>query len=87
MMGQKAAGFNKAVQRIHTLEDEFQGLKVFQRTFEQARNRILNVLGGIPDDINTPTTEPNDSHEETVIPSEGKQPGTEDFPESRMRCP
>ena len=77
LMGKKAAGFNQAVQRIRILEEEFQGLKVFQRTFEQTRNRILNVLGGVPVETspqNTPTTEQKDSKEETVIPPEGNLP-------------
>ena len=77
LMGKKAAGFNQAVQRIRILEEGFQGLKVFQRTFEQTRNRILNILGGVPVEMpphNTPTTERKDSKEETVIPSEGKLP-------------
>ena len=77
MMGKEAAGFSQVIQRIRILEEGFQGLKVFQRTFEQTRNRILNILGGVPVEMpphNTPTTERKDSKEETVIPSEGKLP-------------
>jgi len=88
MMGKEAAGFNQAVQRIRILEEEFQGLKVFQRTFEQTRNRILNVLGATPGEMpprNALTTEQKDPKGETVIQSEGKLPDTEGFDKSRMR--
>jgi len=88
MMGKEAAGFNQAVQRIHILEEEFQGLKVFQHTFEQTRNRILNVLGATPGEMpprNALTTEQKDPKGETVIQSEGKLPDTEGFDKSRMR--
>ncbi|MFC1636801.1 hypothetical protein ACFL5Z_18395 [Planctomycetota bacterium] len=88
MMGEEAAGFKQAVQRIQVLEEKFQGLKVFQRTFEQTRNRILNVLGGVPVEMpsqNSLTAEQKDSKEEAVIPSEEERPDTEDFQQSRMR--
>ena len=90
MMGKEAAGFNQAIQRIHTLEDDIQGLKAFQRTFEQTRNRILDALGAMSVEIpppNAQTTEQKDSKEETVIPSEEKILDTEDFHKSRMRHP
>jgi hypothetical protein len=32
-MGKEAAGYRKAIQRIHTLEEEFESLKVLHRTF------------------------------------------------------
>jgi len=90
LVGKEAAGFNQAVQRIHILEEEFQGLKVFQRTSEQIRNRMLSVLGALP--VETPlqnalTTKQEVSEEETVIPSEGKLLDTEDIRMSRMRYP
>lgn len=85
MMGEKALDFKQAVQRIHSLEEEFQDIKGFKRAFEQTRNRILNVLGAMLVEMppqNTPTTEQNNLKEETY---EGKLPDAEDFHKSRMR--
>jgi chromosome segregation ATPase len=86
MMGKEAAGFNQAVKRIHGLEEEFQSLKMFQRTFEQTRNRILNALGAMPIEASsegTRITEQKDS-KETVVPSDSIIPEAGDFRKSRM---
>jgi chromosome segregation ATPase len=87
LMGKEAAGFKEAVQRIHILEEEFRGLIAFQSHFEQIRNRILTVFGGMPVEMppqNAITTEQEVSEEETAIPSEEKLPDTEGFHKSRM---
>ncbi|MFC1634467.1 hypothetical protein ACFL5Z_06455 [Planctomycetota bacterium] len=81
MMGTKTAGFNQAVQRIHILEREFQGLKAFQSAFGQIRDRILEAFGATQTELstqNTLTTERKAFREETLIPSEEKQSNTED---------
>ena len=43
-LGKDAANFKQAIQRVHTLEEEFQALKAFQHTFEQIRHRILDAF-------------------------------------------
>ena len=87
LIGKNAAGFSQAIQRFHTLEQEFQGLKAFQRSFEQIRHRILNALGATPVERpsqQTSNTEQKGLKEENVIPSEPKVPHTEDLYKSRM---
>jgi DNA repair ATPase RecN len=89
-MGKKAAGFNQAAQRIHTLEEEIQGLKSFQSAFEQIREQILDAFGATEAKRpaqNTQTTERKAFKEKALIPSEEKQSDTEDFYKSRMRYP
>jgi chromosome segregation ATPase len=82
MMGRESSDFNQTIQRVRLLEQDFQNLKGFQRTFEQTRDRILNALSAIPVRMpsqNTLTTEQKDIRRETVTPSEERQPDTEDF--------
>lgn len=87
LMGKNAAGFNQAIQRIHTLEDDFQGIKAFQRTFEQTRNRILDALGAAPAKMLTHNPLPAERDpfkEEALISSEAERPDAENL---RYRYP
>jgi chromosome segregation ATPase len=88
LMGKNATVFSQAIQRIRTLEQEFQGLKVFQRTFEQIRHRILNALDAMPTETterpqNMPTPEQKVFKEETDTPSGEKPTDLEDYYKSR----
>ena len=87
MMGKEASGLKQAIQRIRTLEEEFQDLKAFQRTFEQIRNRILNALGATLAGThlrNPPSPEQKVFREEAVSPSELAKTDLEDLYKSRL---
>lgn len=86
MIGKDAAGFARAIQQIHTFKEEFQNLKTFQSTFEQIRNRLLDILGAMQVKMpaqDTLASERKAFKEEALIPSEEKQTDPEDLYQSR----
>ena len=85
LLGKNAASFNQAIQRICTLEEEFQGLKAFRYTFEQIRNHILDALGARPAKMPQNTTGQEQFKYESRAPSEEEMRDRNDFYKSQTQ--
>ena len=85
--GKKAMGFTQTIRQKQPLEEKYQDLNVFQHTFEQTRNRILDALDAMQAEMPPQSmrdTERKAFKEQTLFPSEEKRTTAEDFYQSRL---
>lgn len=85
--GKEATGFTQTIRQKYPLEEKFQDLSVFQHTFEQTRNRILDALDAMqaempPQSMRSP--ERKAFKEKTLFPSDEKRTAAEDFYQPRL---
>jgi predicted nuclease with TOPRIM domain len=85
MIGEDTNGLAQAVQKIQTFNEQVQNLEKFQRTFEQIRGRILDVLGTMQ--VTMPTQddqipERKAFRDNILIPSDNTRSDIEDLYQS-----